>query len=216
MLEMFGYMLVLYLFVGVFASGVDITYGQVTGLEYIFYPFSNETGKFALMSMICNITISLVTIVLFLKRCDQHISMMCYEYKNNNRYKLLYSQKRDLYKCVIAIVGAKIIVDFISMIGVQVFSIETFVHLTLSYTLTSILWIDALYVIRLYKINSNVAFFVMMVGVLISILIQKYLKLTFFAYCASTNYIYDYIVKGILIIVLQVMEIYMIKNADLY
>lgn len=159
MFEIFGYMLVMYLFVAIFASGMDITYGQITGIEDIFSPFINESGKFALMSMICNVNISLVTIMLFLKRCDQHISMICYEIKNNNRYKLLYYQKRDLYKCAIVIACAKIIVDVIGMMGMQVFGVETFLHLTVSYILTAMLWLDGLYVLRLIRIEFNIAFF---------------------------------------------------------
>lgn len=216
MIEIFTKMLVLYLFVSIVASGTDLANGYLTGFEHIFLPISNENGKFILLYMICNIAISLVTIILFLKRCDQHISMICYELKKNNRYKLLYSQKYDLYKCMLALVSAKFIIDLLGMIGLHSFSINTFIYSTVSYILTSILWLDALYTLRLFKVSSSVTFFVVTLGVFLSILIQRSSTLTFFAYCKSINEIYDYLFKWTLIILLHVLEIYKIKSADLY
>ena len=216
MIEIFTKILVLYLFVGIVASGADLVNGYATGFENIFFLFSNENGKLILLYTICNIAISLATIVLFLKRCDQHISMICYELKNNNRYKLLCAQKYDLYKCVIALISAKFIIDSSCMLGLHSFSVNTFIYSTLSYIFTSVLWLDTLYTLRLFKVSSNVTLFVVIVGVFVSILVQRSSTLTFFAYCKSINEIYDCLSKVILIIILNLLEMYKIKNADLY
>lgn len=216
MIEIFTKILVLYLFVGIVASGTDLVNGYATGFEHIFFPISSENGKLILLYMICNIAISLATIILFLKRCDQHISMICYELKNNNRHKLLYSQKYDLYKCMIALISAKFIIDLLCMIGLHSFSMYTFIYSTVSYIFTSALWLETLYALRLFKVSSNVTFFVVILSVFLSILMQGSSTLTFFAYCKSINEIYDCLFKGILIIILHILEIYKIKSVDLY
>lgn len=212
--EIFKKMSVLYFFMGIIASGADLLSGNATGFWHIFSIVSNENGKFVLLYMICNITISLGFIILLLKRCDQHMSMICYEFKNNNRYKLLYVQKRDLYQCMAVFVAAKFIIDGIAMVGLHAFSGKTFILSTVSYILTGILCLDTLYTLRLCKVSSNHTLFIVLVCIFLSLFVQKYLGFTFFAYCLSKNAVYDYLVKGIGIILLQVLELYKIKRVD--
>lgn len=216
MITLFIKMLVLYFFAGIVASGTDLVNGHITGFEFIFCPISSENGKIIWMYMICNIFVSLVAVLLLLKRCDQHVSMTCYELKKNNRYKLLYAQKCDLYKCTTALVSAKFTMDLLYMAAFHSFSMKTLICLTVSYALTSILWLDALYTIRLFKVSSGAAFFVVTSGVFLSILIQKSTTLTFFAYCKSINEMNDYLLKGALIVLLNVLEIVKIRTVDLY
>lgn len=215
MIEIFEEMFILYLFVGIIASGTDLINGYATGFKNIFFPISNETGKLILLYMLCNIFISIVTIILFLKRCDQHISMICYELKNNDRNKLLFYQKYDLYKCELVLICAKLIIDLLSMIGTNSFSINTFMQSTISYILTSILWLETLYILRLFKVSSNTTLFIVILCVFLSLL-MKGTTLTFFAYYRSINVVYDYLFKVILIILIHLFEVYIIKKFDLY
>ena len=79
---------ILYFFLVLSASGTDILYGSWTGMESLFAPFSEETGRLILMSAICNVLLSTAEVLLFLRRCDQHVSMRCYEIRAGNRVRL--------------------------------------------------------------------------------------------------------------------------------
>lgn len=214
MRELFRKMSVLYFFMGIIASGTDLLSGNITGFLRIFSTVSNEDGKFVFMYVICNLTISLGITMSLLKRCDQHMSMICYEFKKNNRYKLLYFQKLDLYKCVAVSIVAKFMIDWICMIGFHAFSGKIFIAATVSFVLTNILWLDTLYTLRLFKVSSNHTFFIMTICIFLSLLVQKYSGFTFFAYCMSKNAVYDCFIKGIGIILLQMLELYKIKRMD--
>ena len=78
---------ILYFFLVLSASGTDILYGS-TGMESLFAPFSEETGRLILMPAICNVLLSTAEVLLFLRRCDQHVSMRCYEIRAGNRVRL--------------------------------------------------------------------------------------------------------------------------------
>ncbi len=207
---------ILYFILVLSASGTDILYGSWTGMESLFAPFSEETGRLILMPAICNVLFSTAEVLLFLRRCDQHVSMRCYEIRAGNRVHLYWSQKKDLYRLWMAASAGYASVHVLLNIIFETGTWMSVIYMLLAFLLTSLLWLDSLYFLRTAGCGSRETLFALFLLNLVSLLLLPKLGgISFFAYGSIQKSWLDFAIKMLLEIAMFLAGFIAVKKRDL-
>ncbi len=206
----------IYLLLILCCSGSDLILGNMTGWNGIFLPISQQTGNFLLLDLVGNIMFSLFLVHAFLKRCNQHMTMRCFEMRAGQRKRLFVSQKKDLYGYWLMAVIGKLLVDLSCMLISPAVERELMWYSLISFALVTLVWMDVLYAFRLWNVGSQISLMVTLALILFSLIILK--KSNWMALCAygmSSARVPDLFIKIVLEIIVFSVGFLAVKKRDL-